>query len=572
MSDWDQFAPVSQVAPTAPAADPWAQFAPVSATATPAVAPADAPSVTGDVLKSGGIGLVKGAIGTAGLPGDARELLAKGVNKLSSAVGYELPQEKVSDALKYVPTLGTPTSQQLRGATETVTGPLYEPKSILGEYAQTVGEFAPALLTPGGVVRKVASTLIPAVASETAGQATKGTAAEPYARVGAALASPLLASAARRAITPLPASAVRQEAVDTLQAHGVDSLTAGQRTGSKPLQWFEQALGDIPGAGRATARAAETQGEEFTRAALRQTGTDARRATPEVVDNAFTRIGREFDRLETAYNPTIDRTMANRINHIADEYNSVVSPSNRVPVVERTVNDVFGYLANQGHVTGPQYKDLSSRLERARRGSTDPALKETLGDLRTALHDMMERHIQNVGTPSALADLGAWREARRQYRNMLVIEKAATGAGPEAAQGLISPPQLRNAVVTQNRRAYARGDGDFADLARAGESVMRTLPQSGTAPRSYAQHLPAAVFGTLGGVFGGVPGAAAAGAAAIAGPPVIGRAIMSRLMQNYLGNQRLAGTQGPGINAGMLSAILARPLPPVDPTLAIGQR
>ena len=50
-------------------------------------------------------------------------------------------------------------------------------------------------------------------------------------------------------------------------------------------------------------------------------------------------------------------------------------------------------------------------------------------------------------------------------------------------------------TVTQNRRAYARGQGDFADLARAGEGVMKPLPNSGTAPRQSrpAWHLKAAI-------------------------------------------------------------------------------
>lgn len=66
---------------------------------------------------------------------------------------------------------------------------LPEPKTTAGQYARTIGEFAPAAAVgPGGLARRIATQdVVPAVASETAGQATAGTAAEPYARVGAAV-------------------------------------------------------------------------------------------------------------------------------------------------------------------------------------------------------------------------------------------------------------------------------------------------------------------------------------------------------------------------------------------------
>ena len=59
----------------------------------------------------------------------------------------------------------------------------------LGEYAQTASEFVPsAVLGPGSVARNaVALGIVPGLASEAAGQATKGQGIEPYARGAAAL-------------------------------------------------------------------------------------------------------------------------------------------------------------------------------------------------------------------------------------------------------------------------------------------------------------------------------------------------------------------------------------------------
>jgi hypothetical protein len=305
------------------------------------------------------------------------------------------------------------------------------------------------------------------------------------------------------------------------------------------LQWFEQSLGDIPGAGRRAATAAEATGEGFTRAILRRAGENAPRATPEVIDNAFTRIGDDFDRLAARNTMRPDTRFGRDMRASIDEYRGLVSPPNRAPVIDNFEAEIGTALArNRGAIPGDTYQSLRSRLERAARAAkAQPEVADTLRDMRLALDAAMERSMQRTGS----RDLGAWQQARRQYRNMLVIEKAATGAGENAAMGVISPPQLRQATVAMGRRAYARGRGDFADLARAGEAVLRQLPQSGTAPRAYVQGLPAAGGAALGAMFGGPVGAAAGALGAMAAPPLAGRLLMSRPVQAYLGNQALPG-------------------------------
>jgi hypothetical protein len=143
---------------------------------------------------------------------------------------------------------------------------------------------------------------------------------------------------------------------------------------------------------------------------------------------------------------------------------------------------------------------------------------------------------------------------------MLTLERAVTGAGENAAQGLISPSQLRNATVnTQGRRNYARGTGDFAELARAGEGVMKPMPNSGTAGRFRAQNVGAGVLSTLGAVGGtsmGGPVTGIAGAAVGAmAPRVIGQLMMSPAGQAYLRNQVLRGGLNPETRALVVNAL-----------------
>jgi hypothetical protein len=157
-------------------------------------APSDT-STLGDVAKSAGIGLAKGAIGLAGLPGDAANVLNKGIDWAESKFGIT-PQPS-SDAL---------TSGALTRAVESVTGPLYKPKTTAGEYAQTIGEFVPNLIGgPEGLATKAATrVLAPALASETAGQVTKGTPLEPVARVAGAMAGQGAAAGLQNAFRPKP--------------------------------------------------------------------------------------------------------------------------------------------------------------------------------------------------------------------------------------------------------------------------------------------------------------------------------------------------------------------------------
>lgn len=157
-----------------------------------------AAAVAKDVAKSGGIGVAKGLIGTAGAAGDLRELMSAGVDYAGQKFGLDpkmLEQFKaaVYEGAKRLPgpaglAAQAPSSKDIQGKIEERTGPFYQSKTIPGAYAQTGGEFLPAAVGgPAGVLRKAAAVAIPAAVSETAGQVTKGTQAEPYARFGGAL-------------------------------------------------------------------------------------------------------------------------------------------------------------------------------------------------------------------------------------------------------------------------------------------------------------------------------------------------------------------------------------------------
>lgn len=350
-------------------------------------------------------------------------------------------------------------------------------------------------------------------------------------------------------LSPIMAPAARGKAADVLRREGVP-LTAGQKTGSRGLMYAESELG-----GGAAGKVMEEQADAFTAAALRRVGEKANRATPEVMDRAFRRIGKQFDDLSARNALVPDQQVAADLTQVAVDYASLVAPNARLGKIEKTVNDVIGLLQS-GRMDGKVYKTLRSDLDRFARTATQPEAKIAARELIQALDSGMERSIARFN-PN---DAGAWRQVRKEYRNILVVEDAVSRAGEKAQGGIITPANLRSATARkQGKRNYVRGSGDFAKLARAGAEVMPSLPESGTSSRLAARSVPALLGAGVGagtGIQSGDLGTTLQNAAIGAAIPyTVGRGLMSAPVQKWLGNQA-ASKISPEVRA-MLARMLA---------------
>lgn len=509
----------------------------------------DKPSVAADVAKSAGIGLVKGGVGLVGMAGDLTDLGAKGLEKASNYLNdklglprYERPT--APSVLNHIP-----TGDSLQKGIEGVTGEFYKPKTVAGEYAQTAGEFAPALIGgPETIGAKLLSRVAaPAIASETAGQLTKGTELEPYARVAGGLVGGLIP--ASRLVTPNPISPTRQRLLDVLHDEGVTSVTAGQRTGNDSLKYAETFLGDAPGAGRQAQQVMRQGQEQFTEAAMRRAGAGPD-ATPEVLAQNQQRLGQNFTDLAARNNLVPDNQFVTDIVDASRNYRRVPDSQQRASV-QGYIDDIIGHV-NAGSMPGPQYQEMRSRLSRQSNTlrQSDPTLSEAYRDMRNALDNAMQRSI-----PAGSADAELWQQTRREYGAQKLLEKAASRAGEATGEGQIVPANLRNAIPKAGG-GYARGEGDFSDLARSGATIMQPLPNSGSAHRiSLLNILNQATLGAV--------------------PAAAGRVIMSRPVQSYLGNQILGPHVGGGRAVDAVTAALlahqghSEPTPPrISPAVA----
>jgi hypothetical protein len=166
----------------APAAESWDAFpeAPAKAADNWDAYPTEKPTDYGGVAKQAGVGVAKGTIGLAGIVGDIQQIAKK--------VGSYLPDIKSDpESEKYARKYGRmgdtmsvsqppefPTSHDIQGQVEKVTGEFRKPQNQTEADAETFGEFLPAAIAgPGSMARKlVLQEAIPATTTVVAGRLT----------------------------------------------------------------------------------------------------------------------------------------------------------------------------------------------------------------------------------------------------------------------------------------------------------------------------------------------------------------------------------------------------------------
>jgi hypothetical protein len=144
--------------------------------------------------KSAVSGLDKGVAGLVGAPADLANLIQEGVTRGQSYLqGRPLEQVRAENDKNSV--VSRETLSKYGGKAFHDASPLrYDPQTTAEKYVQSAAEFIPSVVFPaaaGGRVARAGEVLgmgvAPGLASEAAGQATEGTAYEPYARAGAAV-------------------------------------------------------------------------------------------------------------------------------------------------------------------------------------------------------------------------------------------------------------------------------------------------------------------------------------------------------------------------------------------------
>lgn len=147
-----------------------------------------------DAAKSLPSGIGEGALGLVGLPGTIREVLKGTAAAITQKLGGDEKlaaqiAQAIEGGLVTVPGINFGASgADLKSDAESAGVKFHSPQTTAGEYARTIGQFIPgAAAGPGGVVARGVQAVVPAVASEAAGQLVKGSSIEQPVRIASAL-------------------------------------------------------------------------------------------------------------------------------------------------------------------------------------------------------------------------------------------------------------------------------------------------------------------------------------------------------------------------------------------------
>lgn len=188
-------------------------------------------------------GLRRGVSAIGGALGDLTDYGATGIGMAKNFVErqFGLPETPAPDrsqsVMNAIPTYATMQEEMARRY-----GPEHVAQNKAEEYATTIGEFAPGGLGGAGrkILQRAGQVLIPAVSSETAGQATKGTAAEPWARgITALFGGGVAALLSRPGTTAAAIKSQLPEGVSPQLVDQAEALMARAKSQGIDLAWPE---------------------------------------------------------------------------------------------------------------------------------------------------------------------------------------------------------------------------------------------------------------------------------------------------------------------------------------------
>jgi hypothetical protein len=284
-----------------------------------------------DMARSAATGLREGVEGIGGMMGDAADLQGAVAAWVSGKLGAS--PETQDTARKWGSRLSVggmfPDTGQIR---EAVTDPMvkatgtedvlaHAPQTVFGDYTRTGAQFLPNLLAPGSIPQRLATTFVPAIASETAGQVTKGTDLEPWARMGAAILSggvSSLATAPRRAAGTI---ARATEGATPQQLDQAEQLFQEAQAAGVPITRFEaiqQVTGNATNAGNVQ-RVIEGQGglRDFMSARPQQVEATAQREIGQIAPPSA---------VPSTIGPAVSEEAGGIINDTRQAINNVTEP------------------------------------------------------------------------------------------------------------------------------------------------------------------------------------------------------------------------------------------------------
>jgi hypothetical protein len=432
--------------------------------------------------KSGGAGLIKGATEVVGLPGDVQGLANAGLNSFMPAPqngGQQQPTPSgdygnVIKALNSAIGAGElPTSQDVQGAVEGVTGPLYQPKTGPEKVAYGAGASVPfGMIGEGAMLPNMLRAGLAGGASEAAGQATAGTPYEMPARMAAGAGIYGLSGALQNPKI-YPTNAV-QAAAQRQEALGLP-IRASDISGSR-LQRTLEGGSPPPNRDQAVSSVMQQQGGiPIPPGNTDQYGDLVQRRYANDLQPEFQRLGAQTSFPAT---PQVRQQLANTVaQHFRNE--GGINPEVDSKILDE-LNIYDQQVKGQSSLGGSQYGALT------RKWSTSgvPALQSmahTIDDAMDAAHP------------------GAWPTQRENYADYMGLKAHADKLSGAAIVTPVSPDTITGTMYKKTPMYRTAEDAQTINAAQPQPYDFHTLSNLG--------HLASGIVGGVGAAVGATHGA-----------------------------------------------------------------
>jgi len=409
---------------------------------------------------------------------------------LTGAIGGSKPMQAVSDVVADLPVskeAGDPRTMPRMISDVTGGYSAYKSPTTLGQYAGTGGEFVggAGIMPIGGMLRSMGQSVLPSIASETAGQVAQKYAPEyeDAARFVGALGSPVVTEGLKAGTRKMLSGDTRMglegseraRSVATLDEAGVP-LTTGQKVGSEKLMRLE----GVEAADISTL-------EGISKQVMMLMGSDAPKATRSALKERKDSLGEVFDRAEAVADDVATQGDIDALNGVISRFEDAASDA----TIPKAVSELLKRFESGKQISGEALANFRKRFSNVIETSKgDERAAAALG-AKEILDDIIQRSVQ-AQDPKLFDQLV---QARQQYRTYLTAMRAINRQGETFRSGIISPKALSNAARLREGQKYLTGEGSpLADLAFAAEEIASSLPTTMEGSGRYLKGL-----GTVGG-------------------------------------------------------------------------
>lgn len=507
-------------------------------------------STGADVLSGTNRGLISGVGSLLGLPGDVANAVTKGsYAALAYPVSYGaeklgLISPETGERLRQQPNYGPkfadlvtsePITKGLTAGANALGVNTDKPTSTAGKYAETIGSFLPTAATMGaGTIGSAAKAalrygVIPGAASEAAGEATEGTAAEPYARLGAAVATGGFAKG----------KGVRPEALD---AHDAGYVLTPAYISEKP----GMVAGALSGIGGKKILQDASEKNQYLSNTLAKRGLglpdDADFSNPKTFDQVRNIAGQNYANVENAIQTV--RPDFDFVQNVSGLGGANSAARKAFPKTSRNpaIDDVIDDLSNAGDQRTSTWlekvKDLRYQGNLNLKAPGDPhahALGLAQRQAADEIDDLIQRSLVTQGADPALVD--SYKEARKLIAKSYDVQGATNPVTGDV-----------NALGLGRLKKTGRPLTDELDTIA---SAALAFPKVMQAPAGFGHAEPMGPLDFFGALHAGASGHPAI-MAGIAGRPAVRAALLSSPGQAILARQTPSAPVPKSVRLGLL--------------------